>query len=121
MQNVLKVEGNPNRENIFYEVHPRGNRGDEKLNKIIEPLALELKEKLLAMPLTIVYRFLKLVVNAIATLNRSLVHISFIQLSLLQFLAIDFLHYTMPSTVKSTVIVYLKILCQELPLHEYYL
>ena len=55
MQNVLKVEANPNRKNIFYEVHPRGNRGDEKLIKIIEPLALELKEKLLAMPLTIVY------------------------------------------------------------------
>ena len=55
MQNVLNVEANPDRENIFYEVHPRGNRGDEKLITIIEPLALELKEKLLAMPLTIVY------------------------------------------------------------------
>ena len=103
MQNVLKVEANPNRENIFYEVHLRGNWGDEKLIKIIEPLALELKEKLLAMPLTIA--ILKLVSNAIATLNRSLAHISFIQLSLLQFLAIDVFHNTMPSTVKSTVIV----------------
>lgn len=55
MQNVLNVEANPDRENICYEVHPRGNRGDEKLITIIEPLALELKEKLLAMPLTIVY------------------------------------------------------------------
>ena len=41
MQNVLNVEANPDRENIFYEVHPRGNRGDEKLITIIEPLALE--------------------------------------------------------------------------------
>lgn len=55
MQNVLNVEANPDRENIFYEVHPRGNRGNEKFFTIIEPLALELKEKLLAMPLTIVY------------------------------------------------------------------
>ena len=55
MQNVLNVEENPDREDIFYEVHPRGNRGDEKLITIIEPLALEFKEKLLAMPLTIVY------------------------------------------------------------------
>ena len=31
MQNVLKGEANPNRKNIFYEVHPQGNRGDEKL------------------------------------------------------------------------------------------
>ena len=41
MQNVLNVEANVDRENIFYEVHPRGNRGDEKLITIIEPLALE--------------------------------------------------------------------------------
>lgn len=55
MQNVITVEANPNRENIFYKVLPRGNRGEEKLIEVIKPLALELKEKLIATPLTIVY------------------------------------------------------------------
>ena len=59
MQNVLNVKANPDRENIFYEVHPRGNQGDEKLITIIEPLALKLKEKLLAMPFTIFYSHLE--------------------------------------------------------------
>jgi len=55
MQNVIAVEANPNRENIFYRVLPRGNRGDEKLIDVIKPYALELKEKLISSPLTIFY------------------------------------------------------------------
>ena len=44
MQNVINVEANPNRENIFCRVLPRSNRGDEKLIDVIKPYALELKE-----------------------------------------------------------------------------
>ena len=43
MQNVITVEATPNRE---------GNRGDEKIIEIIKPFALELKEKLMATPLS---------------------------------------------------------------------
>ena len=59
MQNVIAVEANPNRENIFYKVLPRGNRGDEKLIDVIKPYALELKEMLISNPLTIFYRNLE--------------------------------------------------------------
>ena len=55
MQNVINVEANPNRGNIFKRVLPRGNRGDEKLINVIKPYALELKEKVISSPLTIVY------------------------------------------------------------------
>ena len=55
MQNVINVEANPNRENIFYRVLPRGNRGDEKLIEVIKPYARELKEKVISSPLTIFY------------------------------------------------------------------
>ena len=55
MQNPITVEANPNRENIFYKVLQRGNRGDEKLADIIKPFAHELKEKLISTPLTLVY------------------------------------------------------------------
>ena len=55
MQNVINVEANPNRENIFYRVLPRGNRGDEKLIDMIKPYALELKQKAISSPLTIFY------------------------------------------------------------------
>ena len=49
MQNVIHdVEANPNRENIFCRVLPRGNRGDEKLIDVIKPFELELKEKVSA-------------------------------------------------------------------------
>lgn len=52
---VITIEANPDRENIFYSVLRRGNSGDDKLFTIIKPLAVELKEKLIATPLTIVY------------------------------------------------------------------
>lgn len=55
MQNVINVEANPNRANIFYRVLPRGNRGDEKLIDVIRPYALELKEKVISSPLTIFF------------------------------------------------------------------
>ncbi|KAK2554931.1 RecQ-like DNA helicase blm-1, partial [Acropora cervicornis] len=50
-----KLEANLNRENIFYRVLPRGNRGDEKLIDVIKPYALELKEQVISNPLTIFY------------------------------------------------------------------
>ncbi|XP_068680537.1 ATP-dependent DNA helicase RecQ-like [Montipora foliosa] len=56
MQNVIiNVEANPNLENIFYSVLPRGKRGDEKLIDVIKPFALELKEKVISSPLTTFY------------------------------------------------------------------
>lgn len=55
MRDVITIEANPNRENIYYSVLRRGNKGEDKLFNIIKPLALELKEKLITTPLTIVY------------------------------------------------------------------
>lgn len=55
MKDPITVEANPNRENIYYKVLRRGNKGDDKVLNIIKPLALELKEKLLSTPLTIIY------------------------------------------------------------------
>lgn len=45
------MEANPNRENIFYSVLPRGDRGDEKLIDGIKPYAIELQEKVISSPL----------------------------------------------------------------------
>ena len=55
MRDVITVEANPDRKNIFYRVLRRGNKGDERVVDVIRPLALELKEKKIATPLTIVY------------------------------------------------------------------
>ena len=54
MRNVITVEASPNRENIYYSVLRRDNKGKDKLVNI-KPLAAELKEKLIATPLTIIY------------------------------------------------------------------
>jgi len=55
MRNVITVEASPNRENIYYSVLRRDNKGEDKLVNIIKPLEAELKEKLIATPLTIIY------------------------------------------------------------------
>lgn len=55
MRDAITIEANPNRENIYYHVLRRGNKGDDKILNVIKPLALELKEKNIATPMTIVY------------------------------------------------------------------
>lgn len=55
LTDVVKIEVNPDRDNIFYESKKRPSYGDDKLNPILEPLADKLKEMKDAMPLTIIY------------------------------------------------------------------
>ena len=49
------VESNPDRANIYYASHTRPDRGDEKLDSILEPIVAELKAYKVKMPLTLIY------------------------------------------------------------------
>ena len=49
------VESNPNRANLYYVCHIRPNRGDGKLESILQPIVVELKAKNSQMPLTLIY------------------------------------------------------------------
>ena len=55
LDNAFLVEGNPDRSNIFYESKLRPSSGEDKLDAVLAPLADELMEKKIEMPLTIVY------------------------------------------------------------------
>ena len=110
MQNIIAVEANPNRENIFYRVLPRGNRGDGKLIDVIKPYVLELKEKLILSPFQAPsIATLKPVVNVIVILSKNLGNSSTILLGLLQISATVCLLSTMHSIHKKTVLVELKV------------
>ena len=49
------VESNPNRANLYYASHVHPNRGDGKLESILQPIVFELKAKNNQMPLTLIY------------------------------------------------------------------
>ena len=49
------TECNPNRENIYYASHVRADRGENKLNAILDPIVSELKVEKLNMLLTLIY------------------------------------------------------------------
>ena len=55
LDNAFLVEANPDRSNIFYESKLRPSSGEDKLDAVLAPLADELMEKKIEMPLTIVY------------------------------------------------------------------
>ena len=55
LSNPKIVESNPNRANIYYASHTRPDRGDEKLDSILEPIVAELKAYKVKMPLTLIY------------------------------------------------------------------
>lgn len=50
-----KISINPDRQNIYFASHPRQDRGDDKLDGILMPLAKELKQERAEFPLTVVY------------------------------------------------------------------
>ena len=49
------TECNPNRENTYYASHVRADRGENKLNEILDPIVSELKVEKLNMSLTLIY------------------------------------------------------------------
>ena len=49
------VESNPDRPNLYYASHVRPDRGDDKLDSILQPIVAELKAKKDQMPLTLIY------------------------------------------------------------------
>ena len=55
MHNHVIIESNPDRPNIFFETRKRSDKGEGKLQIILEPLINELKEKRLNFHLTVVY------------------------------------------------------------------
>lgn len=55
LENAVVIEANPDRSNIFYESKLRPSSGEDKLDVILAPLADEVMEKKIDMPLTIVY------------------------------------------------------------------
>ena len=55
LNEAVVIQANPDRENIFYESKVRPSGGEERVTAVLEPLAKELLEKKIRMPLTIVY------------------------------------------------------------------
>ena len=55
LNEAVVIQANPDRENIFYESKVRPSGGEERVTAVLEPLANELLEKKIRMPLTIVY------------------------------------------------------------------
>ena len=49
------VESNPDRANIYCASHICSDKGDEKLDSILEPIVAELKAYKVKMPLTLIY------------------------------------------------------------------
>lgn len=57
------IECNPDRANIFYASHVRPDRGEDKLDSILQPIADELKVKKKEMPLTLIYGSLETIAD----------------------------------------------------------
>ena len=55
LDEAVVIEANHDRKNIFYESKVRPSSGEEKMTAVLEPLAKELLEKKISVPLTIVY------------------------------------------------------------------
>jgi hypothetical protein len=55
LEDPIIVSANPGRRNIFFQSKERPATGEDKLTPILEPLCLELLEKNINMPLTLVY------------------------------------------------------------------
>ena len=72
LDNAVVVEANPDRRNIFYESRQRPSSGEDKLDVVLAPLATELREKKVEMPLTIVYGTLSTCADAFLFFNHFL-------------------------------------------------
>ena len=59
LKNPLEVIGDPNRPNIFYEKVFRKDEDVDSFEKLLMPMACELKQQRLSYPLTILYLPLK--------------------------------------------------------------
>lgn len=68
----VTIIANPDRKNIFYECKVRPSSGEDKLNAVLAPLANELKEKNINMPLTLVYGSLGTCSDAFLFFSQSL-------------------------------------------------
>ena len=55
MIDPMVIHVNPNRKNIYFSSSRRGNHGDDKLAKILQPLVTDLRYQRLDFPLTIIY------------------------------------------------------------------
>lgn len=55
MHDPVIIETNPDRPNIYYNSKRRADKGEGKLQSILEPLVKELKAKRLEFPLTVIY------------------------------------------------------------------
>lgn len=59
----MVIECNPNRENIYYASHVRADRGENKLDEILDPIVAELKLEKLNMPITLIYGNLETILD----------------------------------------------------------
>ena len=55
LSNPKIVESNLDRANIYCASHTRSDKGDEKLDSILEPIVAELKAYKVNMPITLIY------------------------------------------------------------------
>ena len=55
------IEVNPDRRNIYFAAEKRPNRGDDKLDKILNPLVDELRQKKIEAPKTLIYGSMEII------------------------------------------------------------
>ena len=92
------VESNPDRANIYCASHICSDKGDEKLDSILEPIVAELKAYKVNMPLTLIYGSLETISDCILAQRR--VKINFIRPMLNPWPKTDCLPNIMPNIRK---------------------
>ena len=98
LSNPNIVESNLDRANIYYASHTRSDKGDEKLDSILEPIVAELKAYKVNMPLTLIYGSLETISDCILAQRR--VKINFIRPMLNPWPKTDCLPNIMPNIPK---------------------
>ena len=66
------VESNPDRANLYYASYVRPDRGDGKLDSILQPIVVELKAKKNQMPLTLIYGNLETIAECFVFFSNSM-------------------------------------------------
>ena len=66
------VESNPDRANLYYASHVHPDRGDGKLDSILQPIVVELKAKKNQMPLTLIYGNLETIAECFVFFSNSM-------------------------------------------------
>ena len=72
LSNPLMVESNSDRANIYYASHVRPDRGDEKLESILQPIVSELKTLRNEMPFTLIYGNLETIAECFIYFSNSM-------------------------------------------------